>query len=108
MNAKEEFLNFIKNQKILCASISYQHSWDKKLNSKHILPVNYTKEQYNIFINSLDFKYDNGFGGQELFGTIWFKNNTWADRGEYDGSEWWQHFKYPKIPKTLNPIKIII
>lgn len=101
MNAKKEFLNFVKNEKILCVSISYTHSWNKTLNSKHILPVNYTKKQYDIFINSLDFEYDNGFGGQELFGTIWFKNNTWADRGEYDGSEWWVHHICPKIPKAL-------
>lgn len=39
--------------------------------------------------------YDNGYGGQELFGTIVFKDGTWLERGEYDGSEWWEHRKLP-------------
>lgn len=39
--------------------------------------------------------YDNGYGCQELFGTIAFKDNTWLERAEYDGSEWWEHCKLP-------------
>ena len=38
------------------------------------------------FLNDLNFEYDSGYGGQELYGTVWFKDNTWAGRGEYDGS----------------------
>lgn len=39
--------------------------------------------------------YNNGYGGQELFGTIVFKDNTWLERGEYDGSEWWERRELP-------------
>ena len=39
----------------------------------------------------LNFEYDAGYGGQELFGYIWYSDGTWSERGEYDGSEWWQH-----------------
>ncbi len=101
-NAKEEFLSMVKNQAVLCAEISYQDCWEhKKPGSEHKLPVAYTEEQYNSFIESLDFEYDDGYGGQELFGTVWFKDGTWADRGEYDGSEWWQHHICPVVPKSL-------
>ena len=54
---------------------------------------------------SLDFTYDDGFGGQQLDGQIWFKDGTWADRGEYDGSEWWQYHKCPQVPTFLYPFE---
>jgi deoxyribonuclease-4 len=43
----------------------------------------------------LNFYYDDGYGGQELFGYVWYEDGTWSDRGEYDGSEWWQHQTRP-------------
>ena len=49
----------------------------------------------------LDFEYDNGYGGQVLHGTIWMDDDTWVDRGEYDGSEWWKWNFLPDIPKYL-------
>lgn len=49
-----------------------------------------------FFIEGLaSINYDNGYGSQELFGTIVFKDGTWLERGEYDGSEWWEHRKLP-------------
>jgi hypothetical protein len=50
---------------------------------------------------SLDFDYDAGYGGQEIFGYVVFKDNTWLSRGEYDGSEWWEYRKPPKMPEEL-------
>lgn len=101
-NAKEEFLSMVGSTALLCAEISYQDCWEHELpGSEHKLPVGYTEEQYNSFVESLDFEYDSGYGGQELFGCIWFKDGTWADRGEYDGSEWWQHHECPVVPKSL-------
>lgn len=42
--------------------------------------------------------YDDGYGGQELFGTIWLKDGSWYERAEYDGSEWWVHRVCPPLP----------
>jgi len=53
------------------------------------------------FLNKLDFEYDNGFGLQRLFGVVWFEDGTWATRGEYDGSEWWEVHEIPEIPDHL-------
>jgi hypothetical protein len=36
--------------------------------------------------------------GQELYGTVWLEDGTWLSRGEYDGSEWWEHNVLPPIP----------
>ena len=63
-----------------------------------ILPVNHTQEDYDNFIKKLDVEYDDGYGTQELFGTIWLTDGTWMDRGEYDGSEWWNLQEVPEIP----------
>ena len=46
----------------------------------------------------LDFIYHSSYGGQELFGCVWLKDGSWMTRGEYDGSEWWEHNKRPKHP----------
>jgi hypothetical protein len=43
--------------------------------------------------------YYSGYGGQTLFGTIWYTDGTWSTRGEYDGSEWWDHKTRPDVPK---------
>lgn len=48
--------------------------------------------------------YNNGYGSQLLYGTIWMKDGTWFDRGEYDGSEWWEYRRRPEIPENLKEI----
>lgn len=40
--------------------------------------------------------YDNWWGSQELYWEIVFKDKTWLERGEYDGSEWWEYKKCPE------------
>tara|TARA_Y100000590_G_C15483766_1_gene925012 strand:- start:526 stop:834 length:309 start_codon:yes stop_codon:yes gene_type:complete len=65
------------------------------------LSVGFTKKEYADFIKKLDVEYDDGYGTQELHGTIWLKDGTWMERGEYDGSEWWNHQFCPEIPKEL-------
>ena len=59
-----------------------------------------------LFRNLIDINkdYDAGYGSQELYGTIWYKDGTWSTRGEYDGSEWWDYHCVPEIPVKLNRI----
>ena len=52
-------------------------------------------------LDQLDLEYDESFGSQILFGTVWFEDGTWAFRGEYDGSEWWEHIRCPTIPGVV-------
>jgi hypothetical protein len=85
------------NLKIKCAFIQYSLGWDMD-RSKVLLKINYSERDYNDFIKSLDFEYDNGVGGQVVFGLIWLEDDTWLSRGEYDGSEWWDHNILPTIP----------
>jgi len=101
MNAKEEFLELALKLKPLCADISYLCWYGEDNNRRCILKCKYTEEEYNSFLESLDFTYDNGYGSQELYGTIWFEGGHWAKRREYDGSEWWELRAYPTIPEEL-------
>ena len=48
-------------------------------------------------IDKLDINYDDGYGTQEIFGFISFKDGTWMERGEYDGAEWWDYKKCPTV-----------
>lgn len=45
--------------------------------------------------------YDNGYGSQELFGYIVFKDGSWLERHVYDGSEWWDYKKKPAWSELL-------
>ena len=102
-NAKEELEQLLAGKaKVKCAVISrddpynYGGKWPK-----FDLKVNHTEEEFQSFLNSLVFEYDAGYGGQELFGTVWLEDGTWCTRGEYDGSEWWVHNHLPEIPSEL-------
>jgi hypothetical protein len=54
------------------------------------------------FLNFLDREYDDGYGGQQLHGYIFCEDGIWFDRGEYDGSEWWNRNKYPRLTEFFD------
>jgi hypothetical protein len=102
-NAKQEFLNhtFSIGKQVRCASIQYGCEYDDAVPRKYLLNVNYSSNDLDFFLTTLDFCYDSGYGGQELYGTIWYTDGTWSERGEYDGSEWWAYCEVPEIPDEL-------
>lgn len=69
-------------------------------NNKSVyLKSNRVKQDENRFVEFLkNTDYDPGFGGQELFGVVVFNDDSWLERQEYDGSEWWEHKRTPKEP----------
>lgn len=102
MNAKNEFLFETNDFKVICAWLSHH----VRVNGQsHIynyeLKKNYNIEEYELFIKSLDFEYNESYGRQEIDGCIWCENGIWFTRGEYDGSEWWEIHIIPEIPKEL-------
>lgn len=51
------------------------------------------------FIKIADIEYDCGYGGNEVEGSLVIVgNNWWLERGEYDGSEWWEFKMLPSEP----------
>ncbi len=97
-NAKEEFIKQSNGKEVLCALITHGADYDDD-RSTHVLKSGFSESEYATFLGSLDFMYDAGFGGQKLFGNIWYKDGTWSERGECDGSEWWELKTMPEIPK---------
>jgi len=86
MNAKQELLEELKNYKktidnIVAIKITYEISYKKNIEINKI--------------EELDFDYDNGYGGQELYGYVLLDDQDWLERHEYDGAEWWEYKKYP-------------
>jgi hypothetical protein len=98
-NAKQEFIAHTLEQDVKCATVSIAHDFDT--HSTFLLPVNHTPEQKEQFLSSIDVNYNDGYGSQELFGTIWYNDGTWSEREEYDGSEWWEYNECPDIPTKL-------
>jgi hypothetical protein len=113
-NAKQEFLIHIRSQfvppiesNVLCASIQKGDDYgddEEIIERTFILTTGYSQEDWNEFLSKLDFIYDSGYGGQELFGTIWYTDGTWSDRREYDGSEWYEYHICPEIPENVRRI----
>lgn len=97
-------LELLEGKEIKCARITtgtnYYHNDERRT---IVLKVGHDKEDYARFLNDLNFEYDDGYGTQKLHGIVWFKDGTWAERREYDGSEWWEERSLPDIPKELLP-----
>ena len=62
---------------------------------------------WNEFSNiAKDFDYNNSYGGTEV--TLALRivgDNWWLERGEYDGSEWWEFKTQPIKPPYRAPLK---
>ena len=101
MKAKSEFINHIGGRLVICAQIQKGDDYDDSP-SVFNLTTGWDSEDWTKFLSDIDFEYDAGYGGQNLFGTIWYADGTWSDRGEYDGSEWWDYHYCPQIPVELD------
>lgn len=90
-NAKEELLEHIAGRPVKWIHIRRGNEWYEDAET-----ISGTLEDC---LPRLGFSYDAGYGGQEVFGHIWYQDGTWSERGEYDGSEWWEHKVCPPIPQ---------
>lgn len=107
MNIKEELINVIDRHGYSIDDISWV--WLSVDNSDNIFNDNTEGHYYefdkednddiNDFINSLDINYDDGYGRQYVDGVVMMNDNTWFERKEYDGSEWWAKCCIPVSPK---------
>ncbi len=90
MNAKKELLEHAAGRTIQYVQVRHLLSYDE---------VETIAGEVGDVLPRLDFEYDNGYGCQCLEGTVWYTDGTWSERGEYDGSEWWEHRECPPLPK---------
>ena len=118
MTEKLRILEALKGERIKCAYVRvgfFDSEWREESNFKNrevvSLPVGYTTEQYNTFLEILDKDSDFRCGEKEVYGTIWLDNNHWLYKdnhieedvfhapGEQD-KEWLMRTP-PPIPKQL-------
>lgn len=61
---------------------------------------------WNEFVKIANFEYDSGYGCAEIPTDliVYFKDNTYMFRWEYDGSEWWEYL-VRKIFKETDDFK---
>ena len=93
-NAKQEFIEETKDKTIKCAQLAFEITYGEY--EAHDLHEGWTHKDWGEFLLGINKSYDSGFGGQELYGVIWYTDGTWSERGEYDGSEWWAYKKAPE------------
>ncbi len=98
INALTELLEHKADKVIKCAVITIDTFPESTV--VH-LKVNYQLDDLVKFMQAIDLEYHNGYGGQIVFGTVWYTDGTWSKRSEYDGSEWWTMVEYPEIPEVL-------
>lgn len=63
-----------------------------------------------VFLDSIgDYIYDEGYGTPQvpLGLSIVMKDGNWFERGEYDGSEWWEFKQLPRKKEHVTLIKDI-
>ena len=102
-NALKELDCLLGERKVflVAADVHFGHVWsDEEIpeDRRFVLYVGHTDEERKQFDVFMDREYDDGYGSQELFGTLWLSDDSWAERGEYDGSEWWAIRSCPKPP----------
>lgn len=91
-----------------------KETWDLILQTKHALEdiafigslsgFGCTWEEFRALA---DKEYDCGYGGREVAEDliILFKDGSWLEREEYDGSEWWALRSTPVPPLVCRPIR---
>ena len=104
-NAKNEFLSTISSCKLIASEINYRDIYG--INHDIKLKPLFNNYEYDNFLESLNHEYDDGFGGQNLFGVIFCEDGVWMQRGEYDGSEWWDTYQYPDMRKSFTESDVL-
>lgn len=67
-------------------------------NENHDYTPVFTRTSVEEFIARADRNYDDGFGGAEVNESlILVGKDFWLERGEYDGSEWWEYKQFPNF-----------
>jgi hypothetical protein len=109
-NAKVELISLLQDENIARESIQWADLCrdvyepnGEYFKQRICLSPGYTRQELQTFLEQLDFDYDNGFGVQELHGKIALSHHRWLERGEYDGSEWWELRVFPLCPEHLLP-----
>ena len=97
VNAGEELLDglFKVKSSVKCAYIYHDDII--------VLREGYSEEDWERFIEDLDFEYGNSFESDNpsdfVDGCVWFDDGSWLEREVADDCDIWVHRECPDIPK---------
>ena len=98
MNAKIELLELLRvspeGTVLTYADVYFQVNFEDQPS----IIYRETEGGFEQFLEKLNKDYDAGYGTQELWGTLWLSDGSWAERSEYDGSENWVIKVRPTVP----------
>lgn len=61
------------------------------------------------FASIADIVYDSGYGSAMVASDLLIVgSNWWLERGEYDGSEWWEYKELPTMPSCRKPLAKVV
>lgn len=67
------------------------------------------KGSFRAFAKLADFRYDNGYGLEAIESSLMIiGDDWWLERGEYDGSEWWEFKKVPRLDNRNSPLENVV
>jgi len=96
INIKEEVVNSVPYDEILCAIVVYKNKWRNAfMVAEYSMPIG---SPVMKFLHHIDFEHDRGLSRQEVTGTIWLNDGSWYQRDAKDG---WVYKKSPSIPDQL-------
>lgn len=100
VNVAEELRNVLEDtDQVIALDLTYTDS-DGNTSWRQIWRRDQSSLSFEEFLkNHLNLFYKNGYGSQQLFGEVWLDDNSWLERCEYDGSEWWEHRVRPPLPE---------
>ncbi len=102
-NVLEELLDIFRKYElstgeIVAADINRCTNWNLGDIQQILLPVNYNLNEFQTFLEKLDFENTDPWGSQAMFGTVWLTNGRWLERTDYYDGDWWQLKEYPTFP----------
>jgi hypothetical protein len=100
-NAKQELIDILGNSRIVVAQVTIIKQYNHKEAVTIELESNYTQEEFETFLNALDFEYDRASSYDvDIRGNIWFSTTEWLER-HYDENYLWIDCEVPIIPRRL-------
>jgi len=64
---------------------------------------------WDLFAEFANVGYDSGCGGHEINGgLVVVGDDWWLERGEYDGSEWWDFKERPRLQENPLPFNNVL
>lgn len=93
-------INFLEETKLSMGPKKSQDiDWIGSMDGEYAM----TWEEFEKLAN---FEYDGGFGSQKIASdlVIVFKDGSYLERAEYDGSEWWEFKTQPEKKENAKPI----